>query len=85
MPSLFDIQKQDETQSLIKNYIEEFSEKTNRNVIVYYSGWLSVSDRLAVGINDMDKNGFMAMCHDLDAKKRFRLNFTYSWWKYCSN
>lgn len=54
---------------MIKNYIEEFSEKTNRNVIVYYSGWLSVSDRLAVGINDMDKNGFMAMCHDLDAKK----------------
>lgn len=43
--------------------------KTERNVIVYYSGWLSVPDKLPTGINDLDMNGFMAMTHDLDFDK----------------
>lgn len=69
MPSLFDILKEDGTPSTIKRYVSELSNKSNRNVIAYYSGWLSSSGNWAVDINDMDKNGFMSMCHGLDLSK----------------
>lgn len=42
-------------------------------MIVYYSGWLSSTDNLPFGIDDMDKNGFMAMCEDLDFDKGLEL------------
>jgi hypothetical protein len=57
-----------------RKYIKRLSEKTGRNVIVYYSGWLDKA-HLAnqVGnifsINDSDKNGFMASIHNLDRDK----------------
>ena len=57
-----------------RKYILKLSEKTGRNVIVYYSGWL---DKSYLGtqagnifsINDSDKNGFMAAIHNLDRDK----------------
>lgn len=69
MPSLFDIQKEDKTSTLIKKYVRKYGEKTNRNVVGYYSGWLSSSENLAFGIDDLDKNGFMAMCQNLNSDK----------------
>jgi len=41
---------------------------TERNVVVYYSGWLIVNHE-KTGINDFDMNGFMAMFHGLDVTK----------------
>lgn len=53
----------------LKNYVNILQEKTGRNVIVYYSGWLSVSEDVPLSINDLDMNGFMDMCHGLDVSK----------------
>lgn len=66
MPSLLNIQNQDKTPTIIKEYIKKLNVKTDRNVIVYYSGWLSAPWGVDVGINYMDKNGFMAMIESLD-------------------
>lgn len=45
-------------------------EKTNRNTIVYYSGWLQkprvIRSGLTLEIDDADKNGFMAAIHQMD-------------------
>lgn len=49
-------------------YLELLSNKTNRNVIAYYSGWLQVSSG-DTGINDNDKNAFMSTIHRLDRTK----------------
>lgn len=40
MPSLFDIEKENESQTIITRYVKKLHEKTKRNVIIYYSGWL---------------------------------------------
>lgn len=69
MPSLFEIEKENEVPSIIKRYIKKLHDKTKRNVIIYYSGWLTAPNECPVTINDMDKNGFMAMCHELDVSK----------------
>ena len=55
-----------------RKYLKEIGEKTGRNVIAYYSGWLQkpnmpIAD--IVSINDDDKNGFMAAVHELDREK----------------
>lgn len=42
---------------------------TQRNVIAYYSGWLSKPDIEQVEIGDEDKNGFMMAVHRLDRSK----------------
>lgn len=57
-----------------RKYISQLYEKTNRNIIVYYSGWLQKSDLSNQGvsgfeINDNDKNGFMSAIHGMDRKK----------------
>jgi ClpP class serine protease len=53
-----------------RNYIKRLSEITDRNVIIYYSGWLQKPEiGLLAGINDNDKNGFMTAIHGLDRKK----------------
>jgi membrane-bound ClpP family serine protease len=54
-----------------RRYYKLLHEKTGRNVIVYYSGWLQkphLAREMAVdiSINDGDKNGFMAAIHKLD-------------------
>ena len=56
---------------LRKEYQQSLSEKTGRNVIIYYSGWLQKPPNLgqALGINNDDKNGFMATVHGLDRSK----------------
>lgn len=53
----------------LKKYISLLHEHTERNVIVYYSGWLSVNVGLPMEINDLDMNGFMAMTCGLDFDK----------------
>ncbi|MEQ1549462.1 MAG: hypothetical protein ABL918_12575 [Chakrabartia sp.] len=53
-------------------YLQSFSEKSGRNVVAYYSGWLQHTSpryNYAVSINDEDKNGFMASFHQLDFAK----------------
>lgn len=44
---------------------------TNRNILVYYSGWLQKShvNGIDFGINDADKTGFMTCSHGLDRSK----------------
>lgn len=70
MPNFFEINNSTENPiEMLNNYIEKLSEKTKRNVIIYYSGWLSVPEELPNGINDLDMNGFMAMTNGLDFDK----------------
>ena len=52
----------------IIKYAQKLHEKTGRNVIIYYSGWLTV-DNDEISIDDMDKNGFMSVIKDLDKSK----------------
>ena len=52
-----------------RNYIRELHELTQRNVILYYSGWLQKPGLPGTELNDADKSGFMNVIHKLDAKK----------------
>jgi len=52
-----------------RKYLKLLFEKTGRNVICYYSGWLQKPNYWNAGINDDDKNGFMAAIHNLDRKR----------------
>jgi len=53
-----------------KKYLQELHGKTGRNIIAYYSGFLSKPQiRVGSDINDEDKNGFMMAIHGLDRKK----------------
>lgn len=57
-----------------RRHLARLFKHTQRNVIVYYSGWLRKSElarRVPVqfGIVDEDKNGFMACIHKMDRKK----------------
>jgi membrane-bound ClpP family serine protease len=57
-----------------RKYLQQLHEKTGRNVIVYYSGWLQKGDlrRQGLGefsISDADKNGFMTAIHGMDRAK----------------
>ena len=49
-----------------KQYLAALHTKTNRNVIAYYSGFLSKPTIGGTEINDEDKNGFMMAVHKLD-------------------
>lgn len=52
-----------------RKYLSKLHKVTNRNVIVYYSGWLQKPGLNGVGVNDADKNGFMTVIHKLDRSK----------------
>lgn len=52
-----------------RKYLTKLSEKTGRNVIAYYSGFLTNPRYFGVDINDDDKNGFMLCCHGIDRSK----------------
>ena len=52
-----------------RKYIKALHDHTGRNVIAYYSGFLSKTDVSGVGINDEDKNGFMMAVHRMPRKK----------------
>ncbi len=49
-------------------YITRLHQHTGRNIICYYSGWLSTNGNNAsnLDINDMDKNGFMNAVEGMD-------------------
>lgn len=51
-----------------RQYLQKLHLKTKRNIIAYYSGWLS-KQTFDSGINDEDKNGFMMCVHQLDRSK----------------
>ncbi len=55
--------------------LQQLSEKTGRNVIVYYSGWLQKPGLPAafVGVSDLDVQGFMGACNGLDRSKHLDL------------
>jgi hypothetical protein len=48
-----------------RNYLGELHKKTGRNIIAYYSGFLSKPGIKGTEINDEDKNGFMMAIHNL--------------------
>lgn len=55
-----------------KKYLLQLHKKTGRNIIAYYSGFLS-KPTLRSDINDEDKNGFMMTIHGLDRTKALDL------------
>jgi ClpP class serine protease len=52
-----------------KKYLGQLHNHVGRNIICYYSGWLSKPKVEGVDINDDDKNGFMLCIHKMDRKK----------------
>jgi hypothetical protein len=50
-------------------YLNSLFTYTDRNIIAYYSGFLSKPGVYQSDINDEDKNGFMMAVHKLDRKK----------------
>jgi len=52
-----------------RNYLKRLHDLTERNVIIYYSGWLQKRGLEGVEVNDADKNGFMTVIHELDRSK----------------
>ena len=52
-----------------RDYLKKLHEVTGRNVIIYYSGWLQKQGVPGIGVNDADKNGLMAVIHELDRDK----------------
>ena len=52
-----------------RKYLCSLSERTSRNTIAYYSGFLSKPWVLGMEINDEDKNGLMMAIHGLDRQK----------------
>ena len=53
---------------LRRKYMKLLSEKTGRNVIAYYSGWLADRE-INVSVNDNDMTGFMNAMTGLDRSK----------------
>ena len=51
-----------------QNYLKQLHELTDRNIVIYYSGWLQ-NPLNKTEINDEDKTGFMTVLHGLDHTK----------------
>lgn len=49
-----------------RKYLSKLHQHTGRNVIAYYSGFLSKPSVWGMEINDEDKNGFMMAVHGMD-------------------
>jgi hypothetical protein len=49
-----------------RKYLKRLKAYTGRNVIAYYSGFLSKPPVFGLEINDEDKNGFMMAIHQMD-------------------
>lgn len=62
-------QAQSAVDTIRRKYLSQLHQRTGRNVIAYYSGWLSKPGIAQVEISDEDKNGFMMAIHGLDTKK----------------
>ena len=74
MPSWNDIQNRIKTvesphDQVRHEYLKKLAEKTGRNVIAYYSGWLQHHGSDMSSIQDDDKNGFMNAIYKMDKKK----------------
>lgn len=52
-----------------RGYLDKLYTRTGRNVIAYYSGFLSKPGIRGIEINDEDKNGFMMAIHKLDRNR----------------
>ncbi len=52
-----------------RKYLLKLQKHTTRNIIAYYSGFLSKPNIIQSSINDEDKNGFMMAIHRLDKDK----------------
>ena len=52
-----------------RKYLKRLARATSRNVIAYYSGWLQHPNLWNTSINDDDKNGLMAVVHQMDRSK----------------
>lgn len=52
-----------------RKYLEKLSAYTKRNVICYYSGWLTKRGAGNLDINDSDMTGFMNAIKDMDCSK----------------
>ncbi|MDZ4792301.1 MAG: ATP-dependent Clp protease proteolytic subunit [Hyphomicrobiales bacterium] len=55
--------------SVRKKYLKRLNQYTKRNVIAYYSGFLSKPPIFGLEIKDEDKNGFMMAIHQMDREK----------------
>jgi ATP-dependent protease ClpP protease subunit len=72
---LTEVQAAGSTHDLVRRkYLAALSEKTGRNTIVYYSGWLdkgALADQFPEPflVNDNDKNSFMSVIHGLERDK----------------
>jgi ATP-dependent protease ClpP protease subunit len=51
-----------------RKYLGLLQQKTGRNVIIYYSGWLQKQGAPGTEINDEDKEGFMTTVNGLDRR-----------------
>lgn len=52
-----------------RNMLTKLNTVTNRNVIIYYSGWLQKQGAPNLTLNDDDKIGFMTVINKLDRSK----------------
>ena len=52
-----------------RKYLKKLADKTGRNLVVYYSGWLQKKNINGLQVNDADKNGLMTVIHKLDRSK----------------
>ena len=52
-----------------RKYLDELHQHTGRNVIAYYSGFLSRPGIMQSSIIDEDKNGFMMGVHNVDRSR----------------
>jgi len=52
-----------------RKYLNELYLYTNRNIICYYSSWLTKPNVGDIDINDADMTGFMSCIHGLDCSK----------------
>lgn len=50
-------------------YLGKLHAHTSRNIIAYYSGWLSKPNIMQTDISDEDTNGFTMAVHQLDRSK----------------
>ena len=52
-----------------RRYLSDLNKLTGRNVIAYYSGWLSNPAAFGIDVNDEDKAAFMMAIHGLDKSR----------------
>lgn len=52
-----------------QEFLKQISDKTGRNVITYYSSWLTKQNTANTDIVDADKNAFMQAIYGMDKKK----------------